>query len=323
MGDKFGMSFRSLILGFLLLQNSGYTLLRKFSTMTEDVSAKEILLVGEFIKFFFSIYVITGSKETSDAPGAGLDKLVWLLRRSLKMLVLAVIYLSMNILSFVALHYIGAGEFTVCAQLKILSTAGFSVLILGTSLSPVKWRALLLLVLSCILVASPDISHTPSAAHASSGDPSSVTMKLLGYFAVLVEVALSGAASIYFEKFLKSSTEVITVWERNFQLSFYSIIIYSLIIIYENHDPNLSREAWSNWSFLTFLVSVLGAAGGLLVAATLKYADSILKTLATSGAIVISTILGHFFLSGPMDLTMVIGSMCTIIAIFNYTMDTT
>jgi hypothetical protein len=31
------------------------------------------------------------------------------------------------------------------------------------------------------------------------------------------------------------------------------------------------------------LVSILGAGGGLLVAATLKYADSILKTLAAAG----------------------------------------
>ena len=63
------------------------------------------------------------------------------------MLVLATIYGVMNILSFVALIYIGAGEFTICAQLKILSTAMFSVLVLGTSLSIAKWRALGLLVI--------------------------------------------------------------------------------------------------------------------------------------------------------------------------------
>ena len=40
----------------------------------------------------------------------------------------------------------------------------------------------------------------------------------------------------------------------------------------------------------------LGALGGLLVAATLKYADSILKTLAAAGAILLSTILGFVFL---------------------------
>ena len=54
----------------------------------------------------------------------------------------------------------------------------------------------------------------------------------------------------------------------------------------------------SNWSALTLTVSTLGAVGGILVAATLKYADAILKTLATAGSIVISTICGHFLLQG-------------------------
>lgn len=50
------MSIRTTILVALLLQNSGYTLFRKYSTMTEDVSSREILLVGELIKFVFSTY---------------------------------------------------------------------------------------------------------------------------------------------------------------------------------------------------------------------------------------------------------------------------
>lgn len=80
---------------------------------------------------------------------------------------------------------------------------------------------------------------------------------------------------------------------------------------------------FSNYSLLTFFVSFLGAAGGLLVAATLKYADSILKTLAAAGAIVISTVLGHVLLNGPMDIVICIGAMVTIIAISNYTLDST
>jgi UDP-sugar transporter A1/2/3 len=39
------------------------------------------------------------------------------------MLILALIYGAMNILSFVALRNISAGMFTVFAQLKILTTA--------------------------------------------------------------------------------------------------------------------------------------------------------------------------------------------------------
>jgi PDZ domain-containing secreted protein len=57
--QKFAMSIRTAILVALLLQNSGYTLLRKYSTMTEDVSSREILLVGELIKFVFSTYGMT------------------------------------------------------------------------------------------------------------------------------------------------------------------------------------------------------------------------------------------------------------------------
>jgi UDP-sugar transporter A1/2/3 len=46
------------------------------------------------------------------------------------------------------------------------------------------------------------------------------------------------------------------------------------------------------WTINAWIIAILGAAGGLLVAATLKYADAILKSLATSASIVLSTYLG-------------------------------
>lgn len=49
-----------------------------------------------------------------------------------------------------------------------------------------------------------------------------------------LQVVLSGFASIYFEKVVKSTTEVVSIWERNFQLGIYSILIYGSIIVYEN-----------------------------------------------------------------------------------------
>jgi hypothetical protein len=44
------MSFRLAILLGVCLQNAGYTLIRKYSTLTENVSSKEILLVAEAMK---------------------------------------------------------------------------------------------------------------------------------------------------------------------------------------------------------------------------------------------------------------------------------
>lgn len=334
-------SVKTVVLVSLCLQNAGYTLLRKYTTKYENVSSKEILLVSEIMKLFISIYLIANDTESkSDAQGTGWSRLWWLAKNSKKMLVLAVIYGIMNILSFVALEYIGAGEFTICAQLKILTTAGFSVLVLGTSLSFAKWRALMLLVLGCILVASPTF-NTGSKSSLRQGEvPDDGAMAGLmsqgfGFAAVLTEVVLSGFASIYFEKVVKSTTETITIWERNFQLCMYSLLMYGGIILYESYSSVSSssstllangasmtvRPAWSNWTWITITVAALGATGGLLVAATLKYADAILKTLAAAGAIVISTVLGHYLLGGPLDMIVSIGACVTILAIANYTLD--
>lgn len=316
-------SLKSIILISLCLQNAGYTLLRKYSTKYENVSSTEILFASELIKMVFSVYMVVKNPEEShsDAPGSGLHKIKWLLLNSQKMFILALIYAAMNILSFVALQYIGAGEFTICAQLKILTTAAASVLFLRTTLSWGKWRALILLVLGCVLVASPSFMHTQSK------DGVTLALQLYGYAAVLTEVVLSGFASVYFEKVVKSTTEVITIWERNFQLGVYSLIMYGSILMYEHSKipdeatASTARVPWSNWTMITLIVSILGATGGLLVAATLKYADSILKTLAAAGAIVLSTILGHYFLDGPLDVVVSIGAFVTILSIANYTFD--
>lgn len=199
-------TLRNCILAGVLLQNAGYTLLRKYSTMKEKVSSKEILLVSELIKITFAIYFTLTSNERSDAQAySGINRLKWLLSNSYKMFVLALIYSVMNILSFIALTYIGAGEFTICAQLKILSTAAFSVFVLGTSLSTLKLISLFTLVVGCILVASPNFEKKQVLDDA--GDNTFVNRILLGYGSVLTEVILSGFASIYFEKVVKSTNE--------------------------------------------------------------------------------------------------------------------
>jgi solute carrier family 35 (UDP-sugar transporter), member A1/2/3 len=339
---------RPYILFALLAQNTSYTLFRRYLTAgsgSSDIkipapSSKEILLVSEIIKLCVSMYMILyhvedspptiGSIGNNHPPENKFQKLISLTSSSWKMGLLAGIYLIMNLFSFISLQYIGAGEFTVCAQLKILTTAGFSVLILGTSLSETKWRALALLVIGCILVAIPGLT-TSSSSHFTSSSPSTnqqlflSSAFFLGYGAVIAEVILSGFASIYFEKIIKSTTEIVSIWERNFQLSLYSIVIYSVMIWYDqlsSSGVNVTQPIFSNWSFLALVVSILGSLGGLLVAASLKYADSILKTLATAGAIIVTTFLGHLLLNGPFSHEVIIGSLVTVIAILNYTKDT-
>jgi hypothetical protein len=57
----------------------------------------------------------------------------------------------MNILSFVALCNISAGMFTIFTQLKILTTATCSRLMLNQHYSMNKWRALFSLMIGVLL----------------------------------------------------------------------------------------------------------------------------------------------------------------------------
>lgn len=182
----------------------------------------------------------------------------------------------------------------------------------------------------------------------------------LGVGATLIMVLISGMASVFLEKTLKGSDTKITIWERNVQLAFYSWLVVTILVFYNYMDYLLdvaevplsttsttstdggvgvtvdvsgigtgkipltqAPAPFHGWTWLTVLIAMVQAAGGILVAATLKYADSIIRNFATAGSITLSTIVGFFYLGGVVDLTVGIGIICTVVAMFNYTMDTT
>ena len=60
------------------------------------------------------------------------------------------------------------------------------------------------------------------------------------------------------------------------------------------------------------------ACPGVLVALSIKYTDSILKTIATTGSIVLTTLLNAAFLSGPLNLAIVVGALVVVVAVFGY-----
>ena len=70
-----------------------------------------------------------------------------------------------------------------------------------------------------------------------------MTEWFIGMAASLGDVILSGFVSIYFEKVLKSKTETYSVWDRNFQLAFWSMVIYMPIMFYDN--PQNPFAGWS------------------------------------------------------------------------------
>jgi UDP-sugar transporter A1/2/3 len=271
----------------------------------------ELLLVAEFIKIAYSAWMISGNLP----EGTSLyDRLKYLVATSRKMFVLALIYGAMNILSFVSLRNISAGMFTIFAQCKILTTATFSTIVLQRRYSWTKWRALFGLMMGVLLFSEPIWGDPEKRKTVNDANV------FIGTVAVLIEVTLSGFASIYFEKVIKTDPLQLNIWERNFQLALGSFPVYLAFIA---GDGGGQAGLFGGWSWIAFLLAILGAAGGLLVALSIKYGDSILKTLATTGAIILSSLLDHFFLGGPLTPSMMIAGTQVIIAIVNYTFDAT
>ncbi len=269
----------------------------------------ELLLVAEFIKIIYSAWMISENL----AEGTSLsNRLKYLVLTSQKMFVLALIYGAMNILSFISLRNISAGMFTIFAQCKILTTATCSTIILQRKYSWTKWRALIALMLGVLMFSEP-IWGDPEKHKTLDG-----ANAFIGTAAVLIEVTLSGFASIYFEKVIKTDPLKLSIWERNFQLALGSFPVYIAFIAKEQGGET---GLFGGWSFIAFLLACLGAAGGLLVALSIKYGDSILKTLATTGAIILSSLLDHALLGGPLTPSMMIAGGQVIVAIVNYTFD--
>ena len=332
-----GLLLKMTVLGLLLCQNTTYTLVRRYSqaNLNEKYDPQEVLLMGEVFKLIFALgMAVFVDDAPSDAASPemprvkfhplwyGIQKVtarvVYLTKHSGKMFALAAIYGVMNVLSYVAIRRVDAAVFTVCAQLKILTTAACSVTILRKRISPTKWRALIHLVLGCVLVT------VPQSRKGSMGDDTN--KMILGVAAVLVEVTLSGFASIYFEKVVKNSDDQLTVWDRNYQLAFHSIILYvvSSFIDRTYFAKDLAPyRPLHDFSHVAWFLAFLGGGGGLLVAMTVKVADSVIKTLATSLAIVSSTLASHFLLQGPLDLPMAIGAGVVSLAVLNYQYDAT
>lgn len=250
--------------------------------------------------------MITGTLPEGDTI---FSRLAYLIKKSRKMFVLAAIYGAMNILSYISLRNIGAGIFTIFAQCKILTTAVFSSIILRYKYSWAQWRAMVSLMLGVLLFTAP-VWNDLSVQDGGNA--------FIGTAAVLIEVTLSGFASIYFEKVIKTDPEKIGIWERNFQLALGSCPIYIFFIMANKGDE---AGFFGGWTPTAWILALLGAAGGLLVALSIKYGDSVLKTLATTGAIILSSVLDHAFMGGPLTATMCIAGSQVVIAIANYTFD--
>ena len=199
-------------------------------------------------------------------------------------------------------------SFQVTFQLKILTTALFSVIMLGKTLSRQQWIALFFLFVGISIV-----QHNPK----SSNTNTSTDNPALGLIAVIISSLLSGFAGIYVEKILKGTSK--SVWLRNIQLASIGIITGTITMYLNDGEKVKQKGFFYGYDWAVYTTISLQALGGLMVAVTVKYADNILKCFATTGAIVLSCAASMFLFDFTLTFKFIFGTCLVISAVYMYT----
>mmetsp|Transcript_11323 Transcript_11323/g.18437 ORF Transcript_11323/g.18437 Transcript_11323/m.18437 type:complete len:345 (+) Transcript_11323:171-1205(+) len=336
--------FKFTILALISFQTAASSILTQYcrGVRKETFSNVEMVVMGETIKMCISVVLtLWQTDDPHSLPNPVIKKPPWysrllsLLMNSKKVIVLVILYSISNICNLTAVEFIGAPMYTVCCQMKIFTTAAFGVLLLGKSYSSAKWRALLLLIIGCLMVSSPILRAVFEPDPNQQGERTdmyghSTYEQLYGLAAVTLQFTISGFASVYFEGMLKNKEDAVSIWERNFQLAFYSILFLALSSYFKSSYDYMqgqttqayAYEPFAGWTAYSAGLCVMNAIAGLLVAATLKYADAVLKCFATAVAIIITSVLSYLLLGSSIDVFAALGMITTVLSIFNYALDT-
>lgn len=260
---------------------------------------------------------------------------------TLKVCVPATIYVLQNNLLYIAVANLDASVYMVSYQLKILTTAMFTVLILRRKLSLLQWIALVFLFIGIALVQVDEKNQKDAAKRliaaakwnetcgdalnstcvTSTPKPTDVPHQnmFIGLGAVLIACLLSGFAGIYFEKILKQKAEV-SVWIRNVQLALISLPVAFAMIYIKDYEKATSKGFMTGVDWAVWIAVLLGSLGGLIVAVVIKFADNILKAFATSFAIVLACVCSVFLFNFYPSLMFLGGTTMVIGAIFVYSL---
>lgn len=280
--------------------------------------ASTVVFWSEVVKTAVSFALV--AIEQKSLSGAGRIVLAHFTRNymdTLRMSVPSLLYTLQNNLMFFSLLKLSAAVQQVTYQLKILTTALLSVVMLGKALGATRWSALLVLLSGVLLVQWPRGGESlPSGSGVAIGlDPDAA----VGFLAVLAACFTSGFASVYLEKLLKETTA--SIWVRNVQLGAFGSVMALVVAAMQDGAKILEGGITQGYSFSVVCVILTNALGGLLCAAVLKFADNILRCFSTALSIVLTCVLSATVLNEyTPDVQFALGACLAIGATFLYSL---
>ncbi|KUJ08278.1 nucleotide-sugar transporter [Mollisia scopiformis] len=337
------------VLAVLVLQNSALTLtlhhtrVRPVDGNGRYLASTAILLV-EVIKLIVSFglsFHETCRNHPSDSPPKVLTRLFkevfagdgW------KLSVPAVLYTLQSSLLYRAISNLNVATFQVTYQLRILTTALFSVLLLRRQLSVTKWLALFLLTFGIAVVQVPEASlraksllsllspHEETSELMVRDEKVKRTMAIpgpamnasLGLAAVLAASVTSGLTGVYFEKVVKNPSVTVSIWTRNIQLSFYSLFpALFLGVIYTDGQEISKNGFFVGYNSLVWTTIFLQVLGGFTAGLCIVHLDNIAKNFALCVSIIVSLLFDIYVFGSSVPINFVFGAAIVMFALYLY-----
>ena len=256
-----------------------------------------------------------------------------------RILIPSLLYLVQNSVLYIAISNLTAPMFQVTYQCKLLTTAIVSVIMLQRRYSMKQWICLTILGLGVAVVVLGARETGDDKKGADDEDSANAQNLFAGLMAVTVACMCSAFAGVYFEKVLKRPTNdggqaraPVSMWMRNVQMAFFSICIALINMYREYGDRGFTGEMDENNSPITkpflhgftgwaWVIVALQAGGGLLVAAVIKYADNVLKGMATGVSVATGTFASTFLFGTTLTVQFGIGTAMILVSVYLFSND--
>eukprot|EP00547_Thalassionema_nitzschioides_P007496 CAMPEP_0194203922 /NCGR_PEP_ID=MMETSP0156-20130528/3569_1 /TAXON_ID=33649 /ORGANISM="Thalassionema nitzschioides, Strain L26-B" /LENGTH=359 /DNA_ID=CAMNT_0038929783 /DNA_START=164 /DNA_END=1243 /DNA_ORIENTATION=- len=217
-------------------------------------------------------------------------------------------------MEYVALANLDAAIFSVLVQSKLLTTASFSAVMLRKRFKFIQIVSLVLLTVGVMLININNMKE--------GGEDNSSNMK--GIMATLGIAVSSGFASVYTEKVIKAQRSN-SVSRKNYslaymqvQLALVSLVILGIYAIVMDYEKIRNNGLLHNFTTGAFVSVFNSAIGGLIVAAVLKYADSVLKSYATAISVVMTGVLSMLLFGTQLNAIYGLGIINVVCAVLLY-----
>lgn len=270
-----------------MLQNSSLFVVTRYSRLPDEEGgliyiSSAVVLVVEICKMVICLGVLAAQGPQKMA--LALRHHIWVEReQTARLAIPAICYAVQNNLVFLAISNLSAAAAQVLYQLKTITTALFSVLLLGRSFQPSQWASFVILGLGVVLVQSQDAKSAKAPTGASPA---------VGVVSALAAATLSGFAGVYLEKMYTSGGS--SIWMRNVQLGIFALPLQVLAIVQWDLEAVKRDGLLQGFRWSTAAVIFVQVAGALLTAFVIKFAGNVLKTFATVLALLCTCFVSTF-----------------------------